>query len=88
MNSLDWTGAAGAMLRISAPASHLVGSAAALEVARNVAQVMISDPGSDIVAVCFEAVQQRITHWRTYGESWRDADITVAAMLVEGWRTR
>lgn len=77
------------VLRISAPASRLVGSAAALEVARNVAQVMVSDPESDISLVCWAAVEQRITHPDCYGDSWREADLgDVARALIEGWRTR
>jgi hypothetical protein len=75
------------VLRLSAPASRLVGSAASLEVARNVAQCMISDPTSDIVEVCKEAVMPRVAHPETYGDSWRGVDgCHVAAALVKGWR--
>jgi hypothetical protein len=73
-------------LRMTGRASHLVGFAAALEVARNVAQVMISDPTMDVLTVAREAVEQRIREWRTYGSSWRDADlVAVSEALAVGW---
>lgn len=77
------------LLRIAGPASKLVGSAAALEVARNVAQVMISDPTMHITEVCLEAARQRVAHPETYGASWRGVSaLAVSKALIEGWRLR